>query len=81
MMDWDGQSHGWNNNSEIFILGLMCLIMVTLAVWLVYVLGRRDKKVELVETPRQILDRRFVGGEIDVKTYEQIRKKIESESQ
>jgi uncharacterized membrane protein len=80
-MDWDGQRHGWSNNSEIFMLGLMCLIMVALAVWLIYVLGRRDKKVELVETPRQILDRRFVGGEIDAKTYEQIRKKIESELQ
>lgn len=80
MMDWDGPRHGWGANGEVFMLGLMCLIMVALAVWLIYVLGRRDRKLEIVETPRQILDRRFVGGEIDAKTYELMRKKIESQT-
>lgn len=79
-MDWEGQRHGWGDSGEVFMLGLMCLIMVALAVWLIYVLGRRDSKLENVETPRQILDRRFVGGEIDAKTYEVMRKKIESQT-
>ena len=77
-MDWEGPRHGWSANGETLMLGLMLLIMVTLALWLIYVLGRRDTRSEIVETPRQILDRRFVGGEIDAKMYEQMRKKIES---
>jgi len=79
-MEWEGPRHGWSANGEVLMLGLMLLIMVTLALWLIYVLGRRDRRSEIVETPRQILDRRFVGGEIDAKTYEQMRKKIESQT-
>jgi putative membrane protein len=60
------------------------MITVVLVVWLVFSLVKRgshpDHHLDLKETPRQILDRRFAAGEIDAAAYSQSRTLLEGKS-
>ena len=81
MMDWGSNGSGfwalWMVLSALFWIAL-----IALAVWAVLRLSqRRDRGPgdggPLVESPRQILDRRFASGEIDAATYAEMRRVLE----
>lgn len=38
-----------------------------------------EPRIDVRETPRQILDRRLAGGEITKQEYEEMRRRIESQ--
>jgi putative membrane protein len=68
------------------LMVLLWVVIVALIVWVVARLlptrsgGRRDVPVATAEGPREILDRRLAGGEIDVQTYEELRAKLDPRS-
>lgn len=83
-MNWYRDGYGMDGGS-IALMALMWLVIIGFGVWLVTWITRRDNNRPLqhtsgadkMETPRQILDRRFASGEIDADTYSQSRKLIE----
>jgi putative membrane protein len=63
------------------LMSVFWVALVALVVWvLVRLLPTRaddhQAKDETSDTPREVLDRRLAGGEIDVQTYEQLREKL-----
>ncbi|HUW88278.1 MAG TPA: SHOCT domain-containing protein [Candidatus Paceibacterota bacterium] len=83
-MNWYRDGYGMDGGS-IVLMALMWLVIIGFGIWLVTWITRRDNNpplqhacvVDKMETPRQILDRRFASGEIDADTYSQARKLIE----
>lgn len=76
MMDWNGNSGGWGAGMVIMVVFFVALI--ALAVWAVMRLSRRtDEPGRSVESPRQILDRRFASGELDEAQYAQARRVLD----
>lgn len=76
MMDglYDGMGGGW-----WIVMTLFWLLLIAVIVWAGARLfpGRRDEPRErAVETPEEELDHRLVRGEVDVKTYEELREKL-----
>jgi putative membrane protein len=64
---------------------LMAVFWVALVALVVWVIARvlpsraedRPGKDETSDTPREVLDRRLAGGEIDVQTYEELRETLD----
>jgi putative membrane protein len=76
MMDWNGNGGGWGAGMVIMVVFVAALI--ALAVWAVVRLSRRtDEPARSVESPRQILDRRFASGELDETQYAQARRVLD----
>jgi putative membrane protein len=64
------------------LMALFWMALVALVVWVIarVLPSRADEQLgkdETPDTPREVLDRRLAGGEIDVQTYEQLRKKLD----
>lgn len=83
-MTWYRNGYGMDWGS-IFFMALMWVVIIGFGIWLVTWITRRDhnchpqhaQATDKMETPRQILDRRFASGEIDAETYSRARKLIE----
>lgn len=76
MMDWNGNGGGWGAGMVIMVVFFVALI--ALAVWAIVRLSRRsDEPARSVESPRQILDRRFASGELDEAQYGQARRVLD----
>jgi len=76
MMDWNGNSGGWGAGMVIMVVFFVALI--ALAVWAIVRLSRRTgEPARSVESPRQILDRRFASGELDEAQYAQARRVLD----
>ncbi|PIB03953.1 hypothetical protein B1C81_34865 [Streptomyces sp. HG99] len=79
MMYWDGVGWAW-----MALLPLLWIVLIGLVVWAAVRLAQRpaghhggaDRGKTLVETPEDILDRRFATGEIDTDTYSEARKRL-----
>ena len=80
MMDWSGNT-GWWGFGMMF-MGLFWIALIAVALWAVVRLTRRPDGPPSsgVESPRQILDRRFAAGEIDAQTYAESRRVLEGQS-
>jgi putative membrane protein len=80
MMDWSGNT-GWWSFGMMF-MGLFWIALIAVAVWAVLRLtrGPDGPASSGVESPRQILDRRFAAGEIDAQTYAESRRVLEGRS-
>ena len=73
--------HSWNGGMTWegwFFMSLFWVLLVGVILWATAQLfpGRRDTRAEQQEEPREILDRRLASGEIDVETYEKLRRTL-----
>jgi putative membrane protein len=73
--------HSWNGGMTWegwFFMSLFWVLLIGVIVWAAAQLfpGRRDARAETQEEPRKILDRRLASGEIDVETYEKLRRTL-----
>lgn len=76
MMHWNDNGGGWGPGMVIMVVFFVALL--ALAVWAIARLSRRTDQPSLdVESPRQILDRRFASGELDEAQYGQARRVLE----
>ena len=76
MMDWDGgMGPGW----WLLMAAFWGLLIVGI-VWAVANLfpARGPERFDVSERPEEILDRRLARGEIDAKTYDELRDKLTS---
>lgn len=75
MMNWyrDG---GFDGGSMAF-MGLLWIMVIGLGIWFVTWLTRREGPKAQLESPRQILDRRFASGEIDANGYAKSRRLLD----
>jgi putative membrane protein len=66
---------GWYQGGHVVLMGFWWLMVILLAIMLVYGLVRIARMPETgrrLESPEQILKRRFASGEIDATTYERM---------
>lgn len=77
-MGW--YDNGWMNGSGILMMLLIWGGLIALGIWTVTRLTRSSPTTPQVETPRQILDRRFAAGEINAEEYAQTRHILEGRS-
>lgn len=75
MMGWYG-NYGWNGWMVVMMLAWP--VLIGLAIWAVVALTRRADEQVPAESPRQILDRRFAAGEIDIDAYTKSRSLLEN---
>ncbi len=73
--------NGWNGGMTWegwFFMGLFWVLLIGVIVFAAAQLfpGRRQPRTETQDEPRKILDRRFASGEIDVETYEKLRRTL-----
>lgn len=75
MMSWyrDGGMEGYS----ILYMALVWVTLIAAGLFIVRWLTQREKGTQNVETPRQILDRRYANGEIDQTEYAMSRRLIE----
>ena len=78
MMNWYGNGSGWMSGGGAVFMGLFWIFLIGLGVWLIVRATRREKPAQLPENPRQMLDRRFAAGEMDVTEYAQARRLIDN---
>jgi len=71
MMGW--YDNGWGPGLGMLVMLLVWGGIIGLGVWAVARLTRGESRPTPVETPRQILDRRFASGEIDAEQYAEAR--------
>ena len=81
MMGYGYGNDGWWN-SGMWFMGIFWVALIGLAVWAVVRLGKNgDQQMgTTIETPRQVLDRRFAAGDIDETQYAQARRVLEGRS-
>ncbi len=73
---------GWYDNGWMTGFGMLMMVLVwgglvALGIWAVVRLTRSSPTPPPVESPRQILDRRFAAGEINAEEYAQTRHILE----
>lgn len=73
--------NGWNGGMTWegwFFMSLFWVLLIGVIVFAAAQLfpGRRETRTETQDEPRTILDRRLASGEIDVETYEQLRRTL-----
>jgi putative membrane protein len=73
--------NGWNGGmtwAGWFFMGLFWVLLIGVIGFAAAQLfpGRRESRTESQAEPRQILDRRLASGEIDVETYEKLRRTL-----
>lgn len=84
MMNWGDHNSGYWGLGMI-LMAVFWVALIAVAVWAVIRLSRHDQSGppvhmgpgQYVESPRQILDRRFAAGEIDKQTYAEMRRVLE----
>ena len=76
MYGFDHDAGGW----WIFMMGFMAIFWISVIAVIVWVLARllpqRREPGQSHERAEAILDRRLAAGEIDVKTYDELRAKL-----
>jgi putative membrane protein len=77
MMGWYGSGMGYG---AWMFMGVFWLALLGVIIWAVVRLlpDRRGAGPEHVESPEEILDRRFARGEIDLETYQVQREALAS---
>ncbi|MCZ3389558.1 MAG: SHOCT domain-containing protein [Actinomycetia bacterium] len=75
MMGW--YDNGWMNGFGMLMMLLIWGGLIALGIWAVARLTRSSPTASPVETPRQILDRRFAAGEINAEEYAETRHILE----
>jgi putative membrane protein len=80
MMGWYDNGWGWGAGIGMFVMVLFWGGLIALGVWAVARLTRGESRPMPLESPRQILDRRFASGEIDAEQYAQSRHILEGRS-
>lgn len=84
MMNW-GDHNGGYWDLGMILMAVFWVALIALAVWAVIRLSRHDRPGpagpvgpgQYLDSPRQILDRRFAAGEIDAQTYAEMRRVLE----
>lgn len=74
MMGWYGYG-GWAGAAWALLMVLFWASLIGGGVWAFgRVFGRSEPPAPPLETPRQILDRRFAAGELDAEQYAEARR-------
>lgn len=76
-MNWVGNGTAWWGGGMMFMV-LFWILLIGLGIWLTSWNTQRGAPVERIESPRQVLDRRFASGEIKATEYAQTRRLIDS---
>jgi putative membrane protein len=80
MMGFGYGHDGWSSTGMLF-MGVFLIALVAVAVWAVARLsGNSNEPSCSLESPRQILDRRFASGDIDEEQYALARRVLQSRS-
>ena len=81
MYGFDHDAGGW----WIFMMGFMAIFWISVIVVIAWALTRlvpqRRESSQSYEPAKAILDRRLAAGEIDVKTYDELRAKLRSSAE
>jgi putative membrane protein len=77
-MDWYGNGWGFGSGMGMLVMLISWGGLTILAVWAMSRLTRGDSQHTLLESPRQILDRRFAKGEIGAEQYAESRHILEA---
>ena len=77
MMDWNDFGFGWNAGLGMLMMVIIWGGLIALGVWAVARVTRGQEGPPSVESPRQVLDRRFASGEIDAEQYADARRILE----
>lgn len=81
MMVWDGGGWGWMGGLGMVLMVIIWVGLIALVVWGVSALTRgHSGGAPTMESPRQILDRRFASGEMDAAQYAEARRVLEGRS-
>lgn len=81
-MYWDGM-HGWGGWLGAGWMLLLWVVLIATGVWAIYRLTRSGRTTSspvrppVVESPIEILDRRFASGVIGVDEYSERRARLE----
>jgi putative membrane protein len=84
MMGWYDRGVGWGSGVGMLLMLLVWGGLIALGIWAVARLtrggGQPAQPTAGLETPRQILDRRFASGEITAEQYAEARRVLEGRS-
>ncbi|MDO9545845.1 MAG: SHOCT domain-containing protein [Pelolinea sp.] len=74
---WFGSCCG-NGLGNMWIVGLISIILTFISVYLLFKLFSRGRNPQNASTAREILNVRFAKGEISKKEYEQMKKDLDN---
>jgi len=78
MMGWYDETWSWTGAFWMLLMMTVWVGLIAMGIWTVARLSRSGAaQSSSVESPRQILDRRFASGEIDAEQYAQARHVLE----
>jgi len=81
MMGWGSGGWGWMGGLGMVLMVIIWVGLIALIVWGVSALTRgHSGGAPTMESPRQILDRRFASGEMDAGQYAEARRVLEGRS-
>jgi len=81
MMGYWNDNNGWMNGFGMLVMLLVWAGLIGLAVWAAVRMTRGNTIASTsLESPRQILDRRFAAGELDAEQYATARRVLEGRS-
>ena len=81
MMGWGSGGWSWMSGLGMVLMVILWVGLIALVVWGVGVLTRgHSSGTTTMESPRQILDRRFASGEMDAGQYAEARRVLEGRS-
>jgi putative membrane protein len=81
MMGYWNDGNGWTNGFGMLVMLLVWAGLIGLTVWAVTrMTGSNTTASTTLESPRQILDRRFAAGELDAEQYAAARRVLEGRS-
>jgi putative membrane protein len=72
----DGWHHGMDSGNWVIVM-LISVVLLVMIVWLLSSHVGRGSSSEVRERPEEILDRRLAAGEIDAKTYDELKAKLQ----
>jgi len=83
MMGWYNNGAGWGSGVGMLLMLLVWGGLIALGIWAVARLTRGSGPAQpttTLESPRQILDRRFASGDITAEQYAEARRVLEGRS-
>jgi putative membrane protein len=80
MMGYWNDGNGWMNVFGMLVMLLVWAGLIGFAVWAAVRMTSGSTTTTSIESPRQILDRRFASGELDAEQYAAARRVLESRS-
>jgi putative membrane protein len=81
MMGWNYGGWSWMTGLGMVLMVILWVALIALVVWGVGALTRgHSSGAPTMESPRQILDRRFASGEMDATQYAETRRALEGRS-